>query len=539
MKHIHTGKLIIAYITAAVAVFAVGCKESSSGSASSDSELHIALNSDIVTMDVQKTSNDYLVPMNVFDTLFTVARKNDGTMEFKKNLIEDYDISTDGLKYHFTLRDDVVFSDGTPLTADDVKFTFERMLSLPDSEQADYAVTIDGAEDVLSGDANELRGITVDDKTHFTITLSKPFSGFLAQLCTPSTCILSRSVVTKAGDGFGIECDKTIGTGPYKITSWTRGSELVFEYNPLYWGEEPSVKKVVARIMDAPSMDMAFQNGDLDILDCMMLDSAIVDSTYKRSYSNSIISVDRLGLNFLMLNEKTEPLSDVTVRRALQMAIDRQSILDSIYNGDGKLEDGIYPEGCLGYTEADQGWLKYDPEAARALLEQAGYPNGFDMELSLDSASSETAKSTVLAIAQDLGDIGVNVSIRTYDHESWLELRNSGNMNSFFATWALDFNDPDNIVYTFFGSRENTILRSNNYSDDATIERIASARTLFNQSDRMNEYDAIEKKLVQDDAVWVPLFSLKHLFVTGDRVADFKPQWAGWSDMYFTDVRLK
>jgi peptide/nickel transport system substrate-binding protein len=240
-----------------------------------------------------------------------------------------------------------------------------------------------------------------------------------------------------------------------------------------------------------------------------------------------------------MFNEKIEPLNNASVRKAIQMAIDRQSILDVIYGGDGRLEDGTYPAGCLGYSQENQGWLKYDPEGAKKLLADAGYPDGFDMELSLDSEAADAAKSTVQVIAQNLNDIGINATIKSYDHASWLDLRNSGDMPCFLALWMLDFNDPDNILYTFFGNEDNTKIRSNNYPDTATIARIAAARAIVDQDERMKEYAALEKKLVQEDAVWAPLFSLKHLFVISDRVEEFTPQWAGWSDMYITKVKLK
>ncbi|WP_051204723.1 ABC transporter substrate-binding protein [Butyrivibrio sp. VCD2006] len=512
--------------------------ESAAGN-TDDASLKIALNADIVSMDVHRTTNDYLVPMNVFDTLFEVVPKSDGSTSIEKSLAEDYSVSDDGLAYSITLRDGVVFSDGTPLTAEDVKFTFERILTLPDSQQVDYAISIDGAEALMDGSANELTGIKVEDDTHLTITLSEPFAGFLAQLATPSTSILSKSIVEKAGDEFGTVPEKTLGTGPYVVTAWERGSGLTFDYNPLYWGKEPSVKHVTARVMDASSMDMAFQKGDLDILDCLMIDSAIVESTYKTKYKDNIVSTNRLGLNYLMFNEKIEPLGDVKVRKAIQLAIDRQSILDSIYSGDGKLEDGAYPSGCLGYSNDNQGWLKYDPDAAKKLLEEAGYADGFDMELALDSDAADAVKNIIQIISQNLGDVGINANIKNYDHASWLDLRNSGNMEAFLAMWILDYNDPDNIIYTFFGSKENTVIRSNNYADDATIARIAAARGIVDQGERMAEYAALEKKLIQDDAVWVPMFSLKHLFVKSDRVEEFIPQWAGWSDIYFKGVTLK
>ena len=158
------------------------------------------------------------------------------------------------------------------------------------------------------------------------------------------------------------------------------------------------------------------------------------------------------------------------------------------------------------------------------------------MEISLDSSSTDAVKNAVQIIAQNLQAAGINAEIKSYDHASWLDLRNSGNMNSFVAVWLLDFNDPDNIIYTFFGNTENTVVRSNNYDDAETIARVAAARHITDNDERMKEYAALEKKLVQDDTVWVPLYSLNHLFVKGERIASFTPQWAGWNDIYFTDI---
>ncbi len=506
----------------------------------SDGTINIAVTADITTMDVHKTSNDYIVPMNVFDTLFEVVLSDDGSASIEKSLVDDYTVSDDGLTYSFTLRDGVVFSDGTPLTAEDVKFTFERMLTLPESEQSDYAASIEGAKELMDGSATELSGIKVEDDTHLTITLSEPFAGFLAELATPSTSILSKANVTEAGDEFGVVPEKTIGSGPYIVTSWETGSGLTFTYNTKYWGEEPSVKNVNVRVMDPSSIDMAFQKGDLDLIDCMKIDSAIVESTYKTKYADNIVSVNRLGINYFLFNEKVEALSNVKVRQAIQMAIDRQSMLDSIYNGDGKLEDGIYPTGCLYYSDDNQGWLKYDPEGAKALLAEAGYADGFDLEISMDTEGSTAAEQNVVqVIAQNLNDIGIRATIKSYDHASWLETRNSGDMQAFLAMWTLDYNDPDNVIYTFFGSKDNTVVRSNNYPDEEVIARVAAARGIVDPEERAAEYAALEKKLVQEDAVWVPMFSLKHLYVKSDRIDKFVPHWAGWSDFYFKGVTLK
>ena len=334
--------------------------------AAADGSLHVAMNTDIQTMDVHKTNNDYMVPLNIFDRLFEIKTNADGSTELEKSLVEDYTVSDDGLTYDFTLRSGVTFSDGTPLTANDVKYTFTRMLALPDSVQTDYGSAIAGAEAVMDGTATDLEGIQVIDDTHFTVTLSDPFAGFLYELATASCSIMSEKNVEEAGDQFGMDCSKTIGSGPYVVTSWTRDSSIVLDANPNYWGEKPSVQHVeISIVPDSSTMSMMFQNGELDILDCDYIDAAVVNSTYKTQYADDIVTSNRLGTTYMALNENVEPLNDVKVRKAIQMAIDRQTILDTVYNGDGSLVDGIYPKGLIGYTEDNEGWLK-TPNRPRA-----------------------------------------------------------------------------------------------------------------------------------------------------------------------------
>ena len=513
-----------------------GCRKSEGN----DDTLHLALNADIVTMDVHKTTNDYIVAMNVFDTLFSIKKNDDGSTSIEKSLVDDYELSEDGLNYHFTLKDGIVFSDGTPLTAGDVKFTFERILTIPGGAQTDCVIIIDGAQEMLDGKADTLRGITVLDDRHFTITLTSPFAGFTALLSTPGTVIYSEKIVTEAGDDFGVIPEKTLGTGPYLIKEWTRGSGLTFEYNPRYRGPEPSAKKVSMKVMEPLVMNLAFQKGDLDILDCMYIDSQIVSYLYKTdTFKDRIVTIDRMGQNFLIMNENIQPLGDVRVRKAISLAIDRESILNSIYGGDGKLEDGIFPTGCIGYSRNNQGWLNYDPEEAEKLLADAGYSEGFDLDLYADSSADDSVKNTIQIIAENLNSVGIRASIRTIDHASYLDIRNSGKMSCYWALWLLDYNDPDNIIYTFFGSRDNTRLRSLNYSDESVIERVAAAKTIVDETERLNEYEALEKKIIQDDMACVPMFSLKHIFIVSERIESFTPHWAGYNDMYFNQIIMK
>ena len=124
------------------------------------------------------------------------------------------------------------------------------------------------------------------------------------------------------------------------------------------------------------------------------------------------------------------------------------------------------------------------------------------------------------------------------DESTWLATRNSGEMGSFMSTWTADYNDPDNFIYTFFGTPENTKLRSLNYSDTEVMERVQKARTIVDADERIAEYQALEEKIVTEDAAWVPMYSRTHSFAVSKRVQGFEVPWNGLSDCYFYGLSL-
>lgn len=303
------------------------------------------------------------------------------------------------------------------------------------------------------------------------------------------------------------------------VTSWTRDSSIVLDANPNYWGEKPSVQHVeISIVPDSSTMSMMFQNGELDILDCDYIDAAVVNSTYKTQYADDIVTSNRLGTTYMALNENVEPLNDVKVRKAIQMAIDRQTILDTVYNGDGSLVDGIYPKGLIGYTGDNEGWLKYDPEQAKSLLAEAGYADGFTMEIAADNSSSDSTLLVIQIVQQYLQQIGINAEIKSYDPASWLDLRKSGDMVSFVSSWTADYNDPDNFIYTFFGTPEKSNVRSLNYFNTDVMSRVAAARGIVDDTKRLTEYAALEKQIVEEDAAWVPCHRPSCLLGRPDRL---------------------
>ena len=495
-----------------------------------------ALNADIQTADVQKTSKDYEVPFNIFDRLVDVEVGTDGNSKIVPSLAESWDISDDGLEYTFHLRQGVKFHNGNDFTAEDVAYTFHRMLTVEGGVNTEFIDQIKGADELLAGETDTLEGVEVVDDYTIKVTLKEPFAGFLASISSPGVSIYDSEATEAAGDQFGMDPAVTVGTGPFEFSSWSFNNQLVLTRNEDYWKGASGLPGVVIKIIpDTETQSMMFESGELDILD---LDYA-ADSAdrFTETYPDQIVQGPRVGIVSFTMNFNKEPFQDVRVRKAVQMSIDRQAILDALYGGRGQVEQGIFPHGLIGFNP-DQEEIKYDPEAAKALLAEAGYVDGFDMEIAADSSASDTMTMALEIVSDQLAEVGIRAEIKNYDESTWLETRKSGELGSFMSTWSADYNDPDNFIYTFFGNEEKTRIRSINYPDTEVMERVAKARTIVNEDERLAEYKALEEKLIHEDAAWVPMFSRLHLFAVSKRVQGFAPLWSGLSDQLFYNISL-
>ena len=495
-----------------------------------------ALNADIQTADVQKTSKDYEVPFNIFDRLVDVEVDADGNSKIVPSLAESWDISDDGLEYTFHLRQGVKFHNGNDFTAEDVAYTFHRLLTVEGGVNTEFIDQIKGADELLAGETDTLEGVEVVDDYTIKVTLKEPFAGFLASISSPGVSIYDSEATEAAGDQFGMDPAVTVGTGPFEFASWSFNNQLVLTRNEDYWKGASELPGVVIKIIpDTETQSMMFESGELDILD---LDYA-ADSVdrFTETYPDQIVQGPRVGIVYFTMNFNKEPFQDVRVRKGVQMSIDRQAILDALYGGRGQVEQGIFPHGLIGFNP-DQEEIKYDPEAAKALLAEAGYADGFDMEIAADSSASDTMTMALEIVSDQLAEVGIRAEIKNYDESTWLETRKSGELGSFMSTWSADYNDPDNFIYTFFGNEEKTRIRSINYPDTEVMERVAKARTIVNEDERLAEYKALEEKLIHEDAAWVPMFSRLHLFAVSKRVQGFAPLWSGLSDQLFYNISL-
>ena len=178
-------------------------------------------------------------------------------------------------------------------------------------------------------------------------------------------------------------------------------------------------------------------------------------------------------------------------------------------------------------------------EAAAALLREAGYPDGFDLEITVDDLNSYHSAEIMELAAAMWAKIGVRVTINTVPEKDFWTLRQENRIACHVSRFSVDYNDPDAIIYLFFGSVENTTRRSLCYGDEDVIDRVSNACSIIDEEERLAEYRALERKIVQEDCAWIPLFSNKHYFIVNQRVKHFRVPWNGWSDTQYRDVVIE
>ena len=168
-----------------------------------------------------------------------------------------------------------------------------------------------------------------------------------------------------------------------------------------------------------------------------------------------------------------------------------------------------------------------------------GFKDGFDLTLSVKSTSAPLEREMVRMIASMWEKIGVHTEVEILEESTFMERRKAGRLACYTATWSADYDDPDNFIHTFFGNTENARFRSLCYQNEAMMKRVRDARSIMDEDVRMQEYQILEKQIIQDDAAWIPLYSRQHFYVLGDRLEKFCVSWNGWYTTSFREMELK
>lgn len=504
-----------------------------SGASAAEKVLNIAYPEDPKTADCQKTTDSYTLPLNCFDRLLECVTLESGGSEIVPGLAESWEISPDGKTYTFHLREGVQFHNGEELTADDVVYTFDRMLN-PETKalNTDILDFVDGAQERLDGKADSTRGLKALDRYTVQIVLREPYAPFLAVMASPQSSIFNRKFTEAAGEQFGLSPETTCGTGPFVMKEYSLNDRQVLVAHEKYFRGRPSIDRLVIKVVgDSETLRMLFEAGQIDVFDCDYAFSQIPYFLQSKKWKDRLVSGPRVGLYYISLNQKNRPFDDLRVRKAFQMAIDREKILEKMFYGRGILANGVMPKGLVGYNP-DQTPIEYNPEKARALLAEAGYADGVDMTLVQVSGWSQKWVKMNEIIQAMVKEVGFNLEIRQVDESTYYATRKTGDVDPYTQSWSADFNDPDNFFYTFFSSR-GTVVRSFNNDSPEVFDALDRARTITDPAERVQLYRELEKTIVHDQAAWVPLFTLDHVYVIRDNVKKFIVPWNGWSDMSY------
>ncbi|MEA4815197.1 MAG: ABC transporter substrate-binding protein [Oscillospiraceae bacterium] len=428
---------------AMIATLFAGCGSSggSGTTTSSDGDITftVALDSDIVKLDPAFAYD--------FTTNPVVNQITEGLLTFNENnelvpcLATDWSM-TDDKTYVYNIRSDVNFSDGTPMTMDDVLFSLERTA---DDATASYLQWM--YKDV---DSMEQTG-----DWQLTVHLKKPSATWKYVFGTTAGHVISKAYYEAHKDNFGTAEGGLLGTGPFVFDSWTSGQEIVLTRNDNYWDKDAKVDiaKLVFKIIPEDTTRVAaLQSGQVDFTPNTPLDML---DTVKADSKLSVQGVDTMGITFLAFNTQRAPFNDVNVRKAIACAIDLTSLHDNIVKDAGKAADGL-PQGAALYGANPSDWenyastasvCTYDLEKAKEYLAQSAYPNGFDCKMLISESSLRY--SMALAIQEYLKELNINVELVKLSSDEHTNYQFGGVMDSngvrdydmIMAGWEADYPD--------------------------------------------------------------------------------------------------
>jgi peptide/nickel transport system substrate-binding protein len=458
------------------------------------------LGNDPSTLDPARISDVYgrSVAQQIFDGLVSF----DQTLAITPALAEHWTASRDGLTWTFTLRKGARFHHGREVTADDVVFSFTRLLDPRlKSSGAEIFSVIQGAREFMQGQAHTVTGLRPLDARTVQITLSEAFVPFITALATGTAKIVPRDVVEAAGGEFGA---RPVGTGPFRFVAWERGHSITLAANRDYFHGAPRLGRVIYRIFPGEPQDAIyaeFLKGHLEDSPVPTRDHAAIVHAPGRQY----VKRPMFHLRFYGLNARIKPLDDRRVRQAIAHAIDRAGLIEQVFQGRYHLAQSILPLGTLGYNPGVRP-LAYDPARARALLAEAGYPGGAGLPTVTiwSGARTERLLDEHARIVKSLAAVGIRAVYQYQtDWPAFSRMLAEGRAPMFQYAWNADIPDPDNFLFLLFHSR--SPRNYTGYANPVVDNLLLTARDEREPQRRVELYRKAEQ-LVLDDAPVLPMW---------------------------------
>jgi len=456
----------------------------------------------------------------------------------KPGLAEKWEISDDGLRYRFTLRQDVKYCDGRPMKAEDVAYSLKRL--------ADPA-----NKSPIRNKVGPIKDVVVVDDHTVDYILSAPFSDTLYQLALPFTSIVDKNAVEKLGPNFGTQGFN--GTGPYCWQSWTPRQQLVLTKNPYYnWGPSiyknpsPQIDQIIWKVVPESNTLMAAiqsRQGDTS----QNVPTFALESMKRvpgMQLSQQTAAIDDYFLGF-RVNKPV--MQDLAVRRAINAAIDRDTIVKAIYFGRADPRRTMANPNAVDYDPGSEGLLPaYDPAAAMAMLDEAGWKpgadgvrekNGVRASFLVYGSRNDVTSRLAETIQANLRKVGIDMRIQLWDNTAvWGKLATQ-EFDAFIMN--LPYITVSEWANFYFRSTQMPTPNRMNWNDKETDELAAQASAATTDESRVAATKALQKRL-SEQAVWAPLVNVQLWNVSNDRVEGIKPHGLYGAALYKgLDIRVK
>ena len=442
-------------------------------------------------------------------------------LELVADLAETWDIDSTGTIYTFKIRENAKFHNGKNVTADDVKWSFERSASKETASPVaeTYLGDIVGLKDYMEGKADSIKRLKVIDQQTIQITLDAPKPYFLAKLSYPTSYVLDRDVVTAGGRNWWLE--NRVGTGPFKLTEYKIGERIVLTRNDDYHLGPIDIHKIEMYLGGGQSMAM-YENDEIDITGVGLFDLERVLDKQEPLNKDLVIAPPGFSISYIGFNTTMPPFDDKKFRQALNHAIDKKMIAKDVLSDLVVPAYRILPIGFPGRSENIDG-LSYDQDLAKQLLKESKYS---------DSSSRPRITITVPGTGGTLGldlevilemwkqTLDIEVEIQQVEWATFLEELDKEALQVYAGLgWEADYPDPQDFLDILFHSQsaQNHGQHSNSQLDDI-LER---ARVEQDINSRIELYRQAEQIIV-NEAYWVPLW------FTGEQYALIKPRVQGY-----------
>ncbi len=432
-------------------------------------------------------------------------------------LAESWSTSADGKAWTFKLRQNVKFHDGTEFTADDVKYTIDRILN-PETRSPQR------------GNIAQITSADVVDKNTIRLTTRAAFAPILTNLAI-AAYIVPKAAHSRLGREFA---RRPVGTGPFRWVEWVADDRVVLEANPDYYAGKPSIDRLLFRFIPEASVRLAeLESGGLDLI------AGVQAQELKRLRVSLIVDLQEVvGTNYRLygFNTSVKPYNDVRVRQAIAQAIDKAKIVDVVWPGRAVVAEGPIPPTSWAFDERFKG-LGYNLNRAKQLMAEAGHPNGFEMNLIM--SDTEENRREVPLIIDQLKQINITVKPNFMDFPTLLSRLLKTDYDVLRVGWTVN-PEPDSLLYVPFhssaiGGFNFTVFR--NAKVDELLDR---GRITTNVNERIRIYREAQRIIVQE-APMVFVFHEKRTYAHRKGVTGFKPHVSGWIVLktpYGIDVKV-